>query len=381
MRLLYVIDSLAPGGAETSLVAMAPGLVTRGVDLHVLPLGKALDLAPALASAGAVVHARKERPGRVGNLLAVLRVARSIRPDLIHTTLFEADIAGRTVARLLGIRASTSLVNEYYSSSHASESPASKLRMARALDRLTASFATRFHAVAGAVADSVGPVLGVSRNRIEVIPRGRDPKRFPFQPAEQRRATRESLGLTPDTPAVLGVGRLEPQKGFQHLLDAVPLIAAAVPDTVVLVAGRDGRAAQRLRKQAAGLPLEVRFLGHRTDMPALMAAADVLAFPSEREGSPGTLIEAMAVGIPIVASDIAPCLEVLGANHPPVALVTQLGDPVALGEAIVTALQDHEGAQRRAVAARERFERLYTIDSVAGQMADFFARSAKEART
>lgn len=378
MRLLYVIDSLAPGGAETSLVAMAPGLIARGIDLHVLPLGNAVDLAPALTDAGAILHRRTERPGRVGNLRAVLRVARRVRPDLVHTTLFEADLAGRTAARLLGIRASTSLVNEYYSSSHASESPALKLRLARALDRFTARFATRFHAVAGAVADSVGPVLGVTGDRLIVIPRGREPERFPFQPAGLRRQTRESLGLGPETPVVLGVGRLEPQKGFQHLLKAVPLIAGAVPDAVVLVAGRDGRAAETLRAQAAGLPLEVRFLGHRTDMPALMAAADVLAFPSEREGSPGTLIEAMAVGVPIVASDIAPCLEVLGGNNPEVALVTPIGDPKALRDAVVAALTDRAAAQQRAVAARDRFDRLYTIDSVASQMSDFFVRAAEE---
>lgn len=377
MRILYVIDSLAPGGAETSLAAMAPGLVARGVELHVLPLGGAVDLAPVLADAGVAVHPRSGRHGRIGNVLAVMRAAKQIRPDLIHTTLYEADVAGRTAARLLGFRSSTSLVNESYGTSHASEIPAWKLLAARLLDRVTAHAASRFHAVSRAVVDSIAPALGIRRDIIDVIPRGRDPQRFPFQPIEQRRVTRAALGLPADTPVVLGVGRLEPQKGFQHLLDAIPLIAAEVPDAVVLVAGRDGRAAQGLRDQAADLPLEVRFLGHRTDMPALMAAADVLAFPSEREGSPGTLIEAMAVGIPIVASDIAPCLEVLGNNDPPVALVTRVGDPVALGQAVVTALRDHESAQQRAAAARARFDNSFTIDSVAGRMADFFARAAK----
>lgn len=378
MRLLYVIDSLAPGGAETSLVAMAPGLIARGVDLHVLPLGKALDLAPVLTDAGATVHRPTERPGRIGNLRSVRRVAKLVQPDLIHTTLFEADVAGRTAGRLLGIKSSTSLVNEYYGSSHASESPALKLRLARALDRSTAQFATLFHAVAGAVAESVVPALGITNDRVVVIPRGRDPERFPFQPVELRRHTREALGLESHAPVVLGVGRLEPQKGFQHLLDAVPLIAAALPDAVVLLAGRNGRAANSLRAQTAEVSLEVRFLGHRTDIPALMAAADVLAFPSEREGSPGTLIEAMAVGVPIVASDISPCLEVLGGNVPEVSLVTPVGDSRALGDAVVAALTDRPAARQRAVAARDRFDRLYTIDSVASRMADFFIRAAEE---
>lgn len=76
MRLLYVIDSLAPGGAETSLAEMAPGLVARGVELHVLPLGPRLDLAPRLELAGAMVHSRASRSGRPGNIHAVMQVAR-----------------------------------------------------------------------------------------------------------------------------------------------------------------------------------------------------------------------------------------------------------------------------------------------------------------
>lgn len=374
MRLLYVIDSLAPGGAETSLAAMAPGLVARGIELHVLPLGQALDLAPALIASGVVVHERTGRPGRVGNLLAVLQTARGLRPHLIHTTLFEADIAGRTAARLVGVPSSTSLVNEYYGSSHTSEVHPLKLRAALGLDRMTAQFASRFHAVSGAVARSVGPILGIRLEHIDVIPRGRDPEAFPFQHAPMRRATRDALGISDYTPVVLAVGRLEPQKGLHHLLSAVPIIAASVPDAVVLVAGREGRAANDLHQQAAGLPLAVRFLGHRTDMPALLAAADVLAFPSEREGSPGTLIEAMAAGTPIVASDIAPCLEVLGGNNQEIALVTPTGDPKALGDSIVSVLIDEANARRRAVAARARFEAHYSIDSVSAQMSDFFFR-------
>lgn len=377
MRVLYVIDSLAPGGAETSLVAMAPGLVTRGIDLHVLPLGAALDLAPGLVDAGATVHERDGRRGRIGHMHDVLQSIRLLRPDLVHTTLFESDLAGRTAARLLGAPSSTSLVSESYSSSHNSESPALKLRAARRLDRLTAQFASRFHAVSSAVAESVGPILGIERDQMDVISRGREPQLYPLASKETRQTTRKLLGISSSTPIVLAVGRLEPAKGLGHLLASAPMIASEVPNAVILLAGREGRASQSLREQAIGSPLEVRFLGHRTDIPELLAAADVLAFPSEREGSPGTLIEAMAVGTPIVASDIAPCLEVLGGNGHLTGLVTPVGDSVTFGKAVVSALRDAEGTRKRAKSARARFERLYTVDAVAAQMADFFSRAAR----
>lgn len=379
MRLLYVIDSLAPGGAETSLVEMTPGLVSAGIELHVLPLGSATDLAEALRAAGAVVHQRLTPPGRVGSVRAVLQSARRARPGLVHTTLFEADVAGRTAARLLGVRSSTSLVNEYYGASHAGEVHPLKLRAVRAVDAATARLASRFHAVSQAVADSVGPKLGIRPDQIEVIPRGRDRQRFPYRPSELRDGTRSALGLAPEVPVILGVGRLEPQKGFGDLLDALPTVGAAHPEAKVLIAGRDGRAADDLRARAGAAPIEVRFLGHRTDMPALLAAADVLAFPSHREGSPGTLIEAMAVGTPIVSSDIAPCREVLG-DGLPTALETPVGDPRLLGAAISAVLADPASSLDRAAAGRERFEQFYTIESVAARMADFFARVAEPDR-
>lgn len=373
MRVLYVIDSLAPGGAETSLVEMAPHLVRGGIDLHVLPLGSAMELAPALEQAGATLH-RSPGRGRLSNVRTIMQVARATRPDLIHTTLYEADIAGRTAARVLGVPSSTSLVNEYYGSSHAREARAAKLAAAQAVDRVTASFATRFHAVSTAVAESVGPRLGIPPEKIEVIPRGRDSHRFAFRPVEVRCQTREALGLMPDGPVVLGVGRLEPQKGFQHLLAAAPAVVDQIPEVTFLIAGRDGRAGNDVRAAASSLGSAVRFLGHRTDMPALLAAADVLAFPSEREGSPGTLIEAMAVGTPIVASSIRPNLEVLGGQD--TALITPTGDPAALALALVRALEDRDGAVSRADAARRRFEDHYTIDAVARRMANFFERVA-----
>ena len=104
MRLLYVPDSLAPGGAETSLVEMTPGLVSAGMELHVLPLGPASALRTPLQEAGAVVHQPAERARRITHIRAVMDLARLTRPDLIHTTLFEADVAGRAAARILGFQ-------------------------------------------------------------------------------------------------------------------------------------------------------------------------------------------------------------------------------------------------------------------------------------
>ena len=375
MRVLYVIDSLAPGGAETSLAELAPGFIARGVELHVLPLGTARDLAPRLEEAGAVLHEPAVRGGRVANVRSVLATIRETEPDLVHTTLYEADIAGRVAARIARVPSSTSLVNDSYNASHRREAPAVRFAAAYALDRLTAHSVKRFHAISTAIAQSLGPRLGIPPDFIDVIPRGRDPERFPFRSADVRRRTREALGLDDAVPVVLAVGRHEPQKGLQHLLRAAPVVARSHPALVVLIAGREGRASEELRALASELAVDVRFLGSRTDVPGLLSAADVFCFPSEREGFGGVLIEAFAVGCPIVASAIPTTLEVLGGGTG-IGLLSPVGDIDALARDIGAALDDPAGAADRAVRGRARFDQYFTVDAIASQMTDFFERAA-----
>lgn len=376
MRLLYVIDSLAPGGAETSLAELAPALVAAGLDLHVLPLGRAAHLRPQLESVGAVIHTPQGGSVRSGNVRSVLSVARRVQPNLIHTTLYESDVAGRIAARFARVPSSTSWVSDSYGPAHYAETKRVKLALAQSVDALTARLASRFHAVSGVVADNVAKRLSVDRNLVDVIPRGRDPQRFHFRPSVVRDRVRHELGITDSARVILALGRLEPPKGLQDLLAALPTVAAEVPHLVVLIAGSEGRSSAQLKATASSLSTDVRFLGHRTDAADLLAAADVLCLPSEREGFPGTLVEALAVGCPIVASDIAPSREVLGFES--TGVLTQASDNVGLGRALLGVLNDPAGAQTRALAGRARFESHLTTERVARLMVDFFLRAAAQ---
>jgi glycosyltransferase involved in cell wall biosynthesis len=374
MRLLYVIDSLAPGGAETSLADMAPGLVARGVDLHVLPLGRRLDLAPRLLSAGTQIHIPNRRLGRLGNLVAVREVARSIRPNLIHTTLYEADVAGRTAAKTLRIPTSTSIVNDSYGESHYAEASRLKLHAARTLDAATGVLANRFHAISTSIADSLAPRLGIARSKIDVIPRGRDPDAFPFRPAGVRESTRAAIGISAEAPVILSIGRMEPQKGQGHLLAALPALAVDHPDAVVLIAGKEGRASASLRQLATRQPIDIRFLGHRDDVAALLSAADVFCFPSEREGLGGVLIEALATGCPIVATDIPTSREVLSTPNGMVGVLTSR-EPGHIARGLASLLDHPDYAEELVVSGRKHFEDHFTVERVAGQMVSFFTRA------
>lgn len=374
-----MIDSLAPGGAETSLAEMAPHLVAQGMEMHILPLGPRVDLSMRLEEAGAVVHQPKEPTSRLGNVRAIHRVAKQVNAELIHTTLFESDIAGRTAARLAGIASTSSLVVDSYSASHYAQESRIKLDAARAVDRVTAQFTTRFHAVSHSVAESVAPRLHINPRIIDVIPRGRDPKRFSYRNEGVRRTTRAELGIPPTTPLLLAVGRLEPQKGLIHLLAALPGVTAENPGTILLIAGREGRASECLRAAARPSRAEIRFLGHRSDVAALMTAADVLCFPSEREGSPGTLIEALAVGCPVVASEIPTVREVLTGVTDQVAVsLAPVGDARRIASAINATLNQGSSLSARLLKGRELFEKHYSIEGISTQMSEFFGRSAQQ---
>lgn len=377
MRLLYVIDSLAPGGAETSLVEMAPGLVSGGIELHVMPLGVRVDLAHSLEAAGAIVHTRSRPSGRLVNVRAVMSVAQRVLPDLIHTTLFEADIAGRIAARVVGSPSSSSLVNDSYSAAHYNEARTAKLHTARAIDAVTARSASRFHAISAAIASRVPPRIGVDPALVDVIPRGRDPHKYQFRSAALRTTTREGLGISEHTPVILAIGRLDPQKGLDHLIRALTEVTFKHPSAVTLIAGKDGRAAADLRKAADAARVDVRFLGHRMDVPALLAAADVFCFPSEREGFGGVLIEALAVGCPVVASAIPTSQEVLGRGGSSTGILVPPGNDDRLGHALAAILASPAESAARARDGRERFEDLFTVDKVVAQMISFF-EAAKE---
>lgn len=377
MRLLYVIDSLAPGGAEMSLLEMTPGLVASGIDLHVLPLGARLDLVPALEGVGASVHTPVHAGrGRLRNVQSVLDSVRVTRPDLIHTTLFEADVAGRTAARIAKIPASTSIVGETYAPSRRTEVAPYRLRLARTLDQLTSRHASRFHAVSTSLAKSCTQSLRVPSDRIDIIPRGRDPRSYPFRPHGVRAAVRASLNIDRDAPVILAVGRLDAVKGLTHLMRALPSVTAAHPRLVVVVAGKHGDQSADLRRQAAGLGTDIRLLGHRNDVARLLAAADLLCFPSLREGSPGTLIEALAVGCPVVASDIAPNREVLGVADQSVGLLTTTGDHLQLAAALLYTLEHPGKAAQLAERGRSRFDEHYTIEAIVPRMREFFVAAS-----
>ena len=377
LRILYVIDSLVPGGAERSLLALAPRYAERDVQLEVAYLHDRAGLQQGLLDAGAALHCLSGAGGRIGWTWRTRRLLERRRPDIVHTTLFEADLAGRIAAALSHRPVVSSLVNIAYGPEMLLDPGlrAWKVREAQLADSVTCRWVRRFHAVSNHVREVMAQRLRIPRQRIEVIPRGRDLEALGSPSPERRARVRAELNLPGDARVILVAARQERQKGIDVVLQAMPRILAAFPDARLLLAGRDGNDTPRIRATIADLRLEesVSLLGVREDIGALLCGSDALVSPSRWEGFPGAVLEAMAMGTPIVATDLPMVREAVGDERN--AWLVPPDRPRELAVASIDALMHPSVAQKRASAARRRFTDHFTIDHVADQMVDFYRRA------
>jgi len=204
--------------------------------------------------------------------------------------------------------------------------------------------------------------IGVPAGRLTTVPNGIRAR----GPAPGRRAARQALGLGPDQPVVMTIGRLTVMKGQCYLIDSVPDLAAQFPGLAVLVFGH-GHLQGRLEVQASALGVEgvVRLLGHRSDARLLLDAADVFVLPSRHEGMPLVALEAMEAGLPVVATRVIGSAEVVADGQ--TGLLVPPQDPAALGGALARLLGDPGLRARYGDAGRRRYLEHFTSERMAQQ--------------
>ena len=202
---------------------------------------------------------------------------------------------------------------------------------------------------------------GVAAEKIVVIPNGIDASLF----AERQYRVR------PRTIAT--VACLREEKRIDVLLDAAPLILARHPDAEILIVG-DGacRAELEARSRLNGVTDRVKFLGHRDDVPAVLAGADLFVLPSRSEAFPNAIVEAMMAGLPVVASHVGGIPELVedgrtGRLVPP-------GDATQLAAALIELLDHPDRAQQMGQTARRRIEEQYSFDRMVHQFETLYLR-------
>jgi glycosyltransferase involved in cell wall biosynthesis len=318
------------------------------------------ELAPGITTAGAkhVEWTASRAPGP-GSLLDTFRLARIIereQPSLVHLHSSKAGLAGR-----LAIRGRLPTVFQPHAWSF--EAVRGPVRAGALLwERRAARWATAIVCVSEAER-RLGEEHGVAE-RSRVIPNGVDLEAWPEASGEERSAARRRLALD-EQPTVVCVGRLSRQKGQDVLLEAWPAVVAAVPEAQLVLVG-DGPAEQSLQESAGPA---VRLVGKRADVADWLAAADVTAFPSRWEGMSIGMLEAMASGRSVVASDVGGADEALGSEA---GVVVAPGDAAALAAALAARLRDPALTAAEGHAAREHAERFHDLRATTAALAALY---------
>lgn len=245
----------------------------------------------------------------------------------------------------------------------------------RALYRLASHLVSGFVAISDRVGKAMIEVIGPIGDKITVICNGVDTRRY--GPAIDKTLIRSRLGLEANARLIIMVGTLKRVKGHCHMIEAMTSLVPRYPDLHLLLVG-DGELREELQAQVARLDLEcIHFLGNRHDVPDLLAASDIFVLPSLWEGLSMALLEAMASGLPIVASEVSGTVQAIIPNE--TGILVPPGDVQRLTDAIEQLLSDPVRAQAMGSAARRRVEAEFSAQKQADEHLALYHRLLDEA--
>lgn len=359
-RIAYVVATTA-GGTGRHVAMLARGCADRGMVVSVFgpPAARAAFRGTSFAP---VDIGDRPRPGR--DAAAVLRLRRLIargEPDVVHAHGIRAAAAAALARPRRSGRPGPALLVTVHNAAPPGALPGT---VYRALEWLAARRADAVLCVCADLAERMRRA-GARDVALAVVPA--PPAAAPAAGAVEKARADIAAG---GRPVVLAVGRYAPQKGFDVLVDAMSLLRDRDPAPLLAIAG-DGPLAAQLARQARAVRADVRFLGPRSDVPALLAAADVAVVPSRWEGQPLIVQEVLQAGRPLVASRVGGIPALTG---PDGALLVPPGDPAQLAAALRSVLDDPALSGRLAASAAARAAALPSPSDAIDAVAAVYAR-------
>ena len=357
-RILYTTTTSDVGGAEVFLEDLVGRLNRDRFSPSVLSLCPVGRVGDRIRATGVRVDtldlATDVTPLGLGRAVRLLAGYLKRHPaDLIHSQLYRANVVSSIAARF--VRPRPAVVNAQHSLY------AMTGRNAERVAKLLRPLADTIVAVSPVVRDYLIETDGVPSEQIQVINNGVDTSRF-F--AGEELELRRELGLTPEELLILAVGRLSEEKGIGFLLEALAQLVPRFSGIRLAVVG-DGPEREALEERTGSLALgeHVSFLGMRSDIPALLRAADVFALPSLKEALPIALLEAMASHCCVVASRVGGVPFALEDGRD--GLLVDPGDPAQLVASLSEVLEDDLRRKALGEAGRARVELDFTLEGTA----------------
>lgn len=388
LPLVQIIARLNVGGATIQAISLTgmlrPKYRTNLVSGIEGPReGDMRHLANALGVRPVVIPSLNRELGRkdLRALYDIVRILRRERPMILHTHTAKAGTLGRVAAVLAGRHRPPVVVHQFHG--HVLEGYFSPLRstLFKWIERVLARFTTRLIVVSEEVRQDLIRMKIASADRIVVMPLGLDLDRF-LVPDEERGELRSSLraalGIPPDRKVVTFVGRVVPIKRLDRFLRIARRLKQP-PEVHFLIVG-DGELRPRLESSAMARALgdRVTWTGFRHDLPAIYFASDVVALTSDNEGTPTSLIEAQAAGIPVVATDVGGSRDVVE-DRVTGRLLNREDEP-GMADAIAEILRDSELSQRLIAAGRTSSLSRYALERLVRDIDDLYTRLLAETK-
>lgn len=309
---------------------------------------------------------------------ALLRIAAFVRRrriDVLHAHLFEPSLLAAAVSRATGCVLVTT--RHHSDAVHRLSSP-SRRRLYSALEAIVNRTATRIIAPATSVRETLVGIERVPVEKVCLVPYPQHRGRYESITAAMIRAVESELGLG-KRPTLTCVARLHPEKGHSHLLEAFAGLLKKDRQATLLLLG-EGALEGEVRRQIARLGIDstVRLLGWRDDALAVIAASDLLVHPSLHEALPSAVIEAVALGKPVLATDVSGVRDILGDGR--YGVIVPPGRSAALLEGMEAILGDLAAAQRRAADGREFVFETMSAEKISAKHIDCYEEAVRDAR-
>ena len=357
-RVLHVIDSFDLGGAQTALLNLIRCTDRARFEPEVACMHGRGVFWEDVAALGVPVHSLSPSKWLPLYVWRLARLLATRRFDIVHCHLFGANWIAKPVAALLGVRVR---INH----DQCNDRLRHDSRLARWLDTVTNRLSTHVCAVSKSTRDFLVEREAMPETRVSVVYNGVDVARFTPAKADAHRIA--------GAPLVAGVGRLVAQKDFTLFLEVAAELARRNADVRFVIAGTGPEeAALKARAAALGIAERVRFAGHVADPREIYSAADVLLLTSRYEGTPLTVLEAMASGVPVVAPKLDGLEEIFvdGADS----FLVRPGARQQFADRVAELLASAELRARLSAAARAKVTASFSAKTMAVQVEAIYLR-------